>query len=193
MHVRIRTISALMFIWLTITALPAAARIRIVFWSQEFGQNFPHAFVTLDGRLDRGGMPVSTSFGFTAKTLSPGILMGTVAGKIDYTSKGYLMKSFAHFTTTISDAQYDSIMKLPDEWGDRGDHRYNLNKRNCVHFVAEAAKRAGLTVAEPAGLMKRPHAFLESLVPLNTGRLTPLEMSAKDFYSARGMAATSAR
>jgi hypothetical protein len=42
-----------------------------------------------------------------------------------------------------------------------------MNRRNCVHFVAEAAEAAGLRVEYVADLMKKPRSFLQHTRGLN--------------------------
>ncbi|MFZ3484601.1 hypothetical protein [Sphingomonas sp. 3-13AW] len=161
---------------------PASAGVTISFWSHESGQNFPHAFFVLEGTPDAGGARVQVSYGFTAKAITPAILLGSVAGKIEESTPGYIHSSDAHFAVMLTDAQYAAVTELVQQWGEAGNSRYNLNRRNCVHFVAEAARRAGLTVVEDRKLMKKPRSFVHSLEPLNEGRVRLLEMPGKAFY-----------
>ncbi|MCC2975212.1 hypothetical protein LK533_00805 [Sphingomonas sp. PL-96] len=162
---------------------PAQAGVTISFWSHEFGNEFPHAFFVLEGTPDAGGEPVQASYGFTAKAITPAILMGSVPGRIDETKHGYIENSDVHFSVMLTDAQYADVLRLVEEWGEAGDHHYNLNRRNCVHFVAEAARRSGLTVVEVRQLMKKPRSFVHSLEPLNQGRVRLLEMDGEKFYA----------
>ena len=71
-------------------ALPAQAAVTITFWSHELGNSFPHAFFTLRGVADSGGDPVDANFGFTAKSLTPALLFGPVAGKLDIATPFYI-------------------------------------------------------------------------------------------------------
>ena len=136
-------------------ALPAQAAVTITFWSHELGNSFPHAFFTLRGVPDAGGAPVDVNYGFTAKSVTPAILMGPVAGKLDIAKPGYIAGSTAQFSLALTDAQYADILALVALWGGPGEEsRYRLNTHNCVHFVQEAARRAGLTDLERPGLMK---------------------------------------
>jgi len=187
MHLRLRTAIASLLVWVALAAQPAAAKVRITFWSREEGQMFPHAFVTLDGTPDRGGRPVDISYGFTAKVISPAILFGDVPGKIDITPRSYIMGSFAHFSVLLTDAQYDSVLHLTEEWGEKGDHHYSASKRNCVHFVAEAARRSGLRAVIQPKFVKKPHAFLESVLAMNP-QVSRVEADARTFYGARAAA-----
>lgn len=165
------------------TIMPAQGAVTITFWSQEFGQNFPHAFFTFSGAPDAGGPAVNESYGFTAKAITPALLMGSVGGRIDRPKPSYIAKSNAHFLVVLSDAQYASIRSLVDEWGEKGDSHYNLNRRNCVHFVAEAARRSGLRVVEDRKLMKKPRSFIQSVEHANAGRVTVVELPAKAYFA----------
>ncbi len=163
------------FLFIALAAVPAQARVIITFWSYENGGDFPHAFFTIHGTPDRGGKPVLVSYGFTAKAVTPAILLGNVGGKIDHTSKTYVARSLAHFATPISDAQYDAVLRLASEWGEKGNNSYNVNRRNCVHFVAEAMRRSGLRVVEDKKLIKKPRSFSRSIAGLNSGRVAVIE------------------
>ncbi|WP_198158597.1 MULTISPECIES: hypothetical protein [Sphingomonas] len=165
------------------SVVPAQAAVTITFWSQEFGQNFPHAFFTFSGAPDAGGSAVNESYGFTAKAITPALLMGSVGGMIDRPKPSYIAKSNAHFSVVLTDAQYASIRSLIDEWGEKGDSHYNLNRRNCVHFVAEAARRSGLSVVEDKKLMKKLRSFIQSVEQANAGRVTVIEMPAKAYFA----------
>ena len=171
-------------LWLA-SALPAHAAVTITFWSHEFGNSFPHTFFTLRGVPDRGGAPVDVNYGFTARSISPAILMGTVKGRMDSVDPSYMRGSDAQFALTLSDAQYDQVMALTREWSEvGGDARYNLNKRNCVHFVAEAARRSGLTGLDHPSLMKKPRSYLQAVGAANGGRVVALGISGKAYLAA---------
>lgn len=158
---------------LLIGIAPAAnAAVTITFWSHEFGNSFPHAFFTLRGTPDAGGASVDANYGFTAKTISPAILMGTVAGRLDTARPLYVQGSDAQFSVVLTDAQYASVVALTREWGEEGDHRYNLGKRNCVHFVQEAARRSGVATVDFPALMKKPRSYLKAVAAANVGRVT---------------------
>jgi hypothetical protein len=169
---------------LLIAALPAQARVVITFWSYENGGDFPHAFFTIHGTPDRGGGPVRITYGFTAKAITPAILLTTVPGKIDHTTKSYIAKSLAHFALPISDAQYDAVMRQVSEWNAKGGNSYNVNKRNCVHFVGEAMRRSGLRVVEDKKLIKKPRSFTRSIASLNAGRVTVIDKPSAPYLAA---------
>ncbi|MCW4462881.1 hypothetical protein OK349_14275 [Sphingomonas sp. BT-65] len=179
---RIVRLAALLFF--ALAAIPAQARVTVTFWSYENGGDFPHAFFTVHGTPDRGGKPVQGAWGFTPKSVTPAMLLGTVGGKIDYTTKKYVARSIAHFSAPVSDAQYDSLIRLVGEWGEKGNNSYNINRRNCVHFVAEAMRRSGLRVVEDKKLIKKPRSFTRSIAALNAGRVAVIDKPAAPYLAA---------
>ncbi len=164
-------------------AFPASAAVTITFWSHEFGNNFPHAFITMRGRPDRGGAPVDMNIGFTAKHISPAILFGAVAGMLEPAELNYMKGSDAHFSVTMTDDQYLAVLKLLDEWGPSGNQRYDMNKRNCVTFVKVAAERIGLAGTDQPKLMKRPRSFLVAVEAANVGRVVPIDLHGKEYVA----------
>ncbi|MBI0474063.1 hypothetical protein D9601_01615 [Sphingomonas sp. MA1305] len=184
-----RLLRPLLALFLTLAgvlgAAPAWAKVTITFWSHEFGNSFPHAFFTLRGVPDAGGAPVDANYGFTAKAVTPAILMGTVAGRLDIAKPGYINGSDAQFSVTLSDAQYAEELKLIAAWDDKtGDGRYNLNTRNCIHFVKEAARIAGLTGLDQPKLMKKPRSYLQAVAAANATAITPVNMHGKAYLAS---------
>ncbi|WP_206433217.1 hypothetical protein [Sphingomonas sp. S-NIH.Pt15_0812] len=160
---------------------PAQAAITMTFWSHEFGNEFPHAFFALRGVPDAGGAPVDVNYGFTAKSLTPAILFGTVRGRLDLATPSYMRRSDVQFSLVLTDAQYAAVLALVREWGETGDTRYNLNRRNCVHFVQEAARRAGLSGTDQPALMKKPRSYLRAVAAANPGRVVVLNVDGRDW------------
>jgi hypothetical protein len=158
----------------------ACASVEIAFYSRELGgNNFPHAFVALHGVVDATGERVDTSYGFTAHSVTPAILFGSVSGEIVVEGERQMARSTRQFALTLSDETYHAVMAVVDQWRNRPQPSYNLNHRNCVHFVAELARTIGLRVEEEPRLMKRPRSFLLHLLSLNpqlaATRLSPGE------------------
>lgn len=170
--------------WLVATAQPVGAAVTITFWSHDQDQSFPHAFFALKGAPDAGGEAIDANYGFTAKAVTPAILLGTVGGKVEDNKPGYMRRSDARFSVTLTDAQYAGIQALIAEW--TANSRYNLNKRNCVHFVAEAARRSGLTVPHLPKLMKKPKSFLLAVGEANVGRVKQINLDGKAYFAAYG-------
>ncbi|WP_174298722.1 hypothetical protein [Sphingomonas bacterium] len=177
----VRAVLALV-LWLGI-ALPASAAVTITFWSHEFGNNFPHAFITMRGHPDRGGAPVDMNIGFTARHVSPAILFGSVAGMLEPADINYMKGSDAHFSVAMTDDQYLAVLKLLDEWGPGGNQRYDMNKRNCVTFVKIAAERLGLAGTDQPGLMKRPRSYLVAVEAANAGRVATVDLHGKQYIA----------
>ena len=147
---------------------PAAAAVEIAFYSRELGgDNFPHAFVTLRGTVDGTAEQVDTSYGFTAKAVTPALLFGSVGGEIVIEGERQIARSERQFALTLSDERYRAVVAVVEEWRNRPQPSYNLNRRNCVHFVGAVAQAAGLRVEYVQRLMKRPRSFLQHLRSLN--------------------------
>jgi hypothetical protein len=166
-----RAIALLFAVVLAVVAVPASAAVSITFYSKELGASFPHAFVIVEGTLDRGGPRIEEDYGFTAKTISPAILWGKVAGEVitDHTVS-YVKGSDRHFTLALTDAEYDRAMATVQRWRSARQPSYDLDTHNCVHFVADIAASIGLA-ADTSRFMKKPRSFLESLTRANHARL----------------------
>jgi hypothetical protein len=166
-----RAVALLAAALLALAAAPGWAAVSITFYSKELGASFPHAFVVIEGSLDRGGPRIEEDYGFTAKTISPAILWGKVAGEVitDHTVS-YVKASDRHFTLTLTDAEYDRAMATVARWRSARQPSYDLDKHNCVHFVAEIAASIGLT-ADTRRFMKKPRSYLEALTQANRSRL----------------------
>lgn len=154
---------------LLLAALPAQARAEIVatFYSHDFGDHFPHAFIRLKGKVDATGEAVDTNYGFTAVSVSPAILMGSVKGMIETKDAKYVAKSNPHFSLRLSDEEYRKLVDHVERWRSFPGKSYNLNKRNCVHFVMEAAVLLGLSVNRGSKFFKKPKSFVLELMKLN--------------------------
>ncbi len=155
-----------MILALLLMPVPAAAQVVISFYSHDLGSTFPHAFITLKGKTEDGQV-VDTNFGFTAKSVTPAILMGSVGGKIETSKPSYVASSDRQFSVKLDDRQYASVMALVEKWRTLPGKSYNLNKRNCIHFVGEVAQLVGIKVVFEKDLLKKPKSFLLSLVALN--------------------------
>lgn len=158
-------------VWLLAASLvagPAQAAVEIAFYSRELGgNNFPHAFITLRGTVDATGERIDTSYGFTAKAISPAILLGSVGGEIVVEGPRQIARSDRQFALVLSDERYRAVMAVVERWRTRAQPSYNLNRRNCVHFVGEVGQAAGLRVEYVRGLMRRPRSFLQHVRTLN--------------------------
>jgi hypothetical protein len=141
----------------------AQAAVEITFYSKEFGTTFPHAFVLLKGQLDATGEKIEANYGFTATHVSPALLMGSVHGEVLSLGQGYVSKSDPHFSLTLSDGEYRQVMATVEQWQSLKQPSYNLNRQNCVFFVARVAAALGMKAETPKELMKKPRSYLQFL------------------------------
>ncbi|MCP9221575.1 hypothetical protein MKP08_02275 [Erythrobacter sp. LQ02-29] len=131
-----------------------------------FGR-YPHTFVVLDGTLEETGEPIDENYGFTAKSISPAILVGPVDSMIFVEKQDQIDRTNEHFSVALTDAQYWQIRSEVARWRADPVKSYDLNKRNCLHFVGALAQIAGLKVAYPPSLIKKPTHWLNYLARIN--------------------------
>lgn len=147
------------------------AAVEIAFYSHEFGSNFPHAFITLSGRDDRTGAIIDANYGFSATDITPAILLGSVKGAVfsrdPKREASYIAASDRHFSFTLTDAEFSAVMAAVGKWRALKQPSYNLNRQNCVHFVADMAAVLGMRADTPKALMKKPRSYVESLTRAN--------------------------
>jgi hypothetical protein len=152
---------------LTLLASPTFAAVEIRFYSKELGTSFPHAFVELVGTDERTGHRYNDNYGFTAKAISPAILMGSVTGEVMSVDAGYIKGSHRHFSFTLTPEELDRVQAAIAKWRQLKQPSYNLNRQNCVFFVADVAASLGMKADTPKALMKKPTSYSESLVTAN--------------------------
>lgn len=153
----------ILFVGLLLSVSPAQAAVSIEFWSREFGNYFPHAFILLSGHPDNDPRSVDASYGFTATSVSPAILTGAVKGAVEPVPPTYLKGSSRHFTVVATDAQYARVRAVIDQWQALPQPSYDLHKRNCVQFAAAVARELGLRAEDDRKLVTKPRAFLEKV------------------------------
>lgn len=149
---------------------PAHADVQIHFHSFNgsvlFGR-YPHTFIVLDGELESTGETINENYGFTAKKVSPAILNGPVFHDISVEKPKYLKKTNRHFTLTITDAQYRRIVSEVRAWRNAPGKFYDLDNRNCIHFVGKMAQILGLKVEYPKKMLRRPKKWLNHIAAMN--------------------------
>lgn len=166
-----------LFLLAFVAATPARAAVELSFYSHELTSagmdvvDFPHAFIVLRGTPDAGGRAVDGNWGFTAARVSPAILMGPVKGVMESAPKAYVRGSRRHLTMRLPDARYAAVQAAFRRWSAVRGKSYDLETRNCVHFVAEIARAAGLSTPNDPDLWKKPAAFLDTVVARNKGRV----------------------
>lgn len=126
---------------------------------------FPHAFVHATGSLDDTGDPVDWSAGFTARNPGPQLLFVRGVGVVANPDARYVGEGRPYLRLAVSDAAYRAVRARADWWGSPEGSVYDLRRRNCISFVADLARVAGLrTAAEPS---MKPGTFLEATAALN--------------------------
>jgi hypothetical protein len=157
---------------LLLAPVSARAAVEISFFSHEFGSNFPHAFIVLSGTDERNGSKIDANYGFTATHISPAILFGPVTGEVfsrdSKRDAQYLAASDRHFSFSLSPAELDTVMAAIARWRALKQPSYDLNRQNCVHFIADLAARLGMRAETPKALMKKPRSYSEFLTRANT-------------------------
>ncbi len=149
----------------------AGASIKVTFYSHDFDDHFPHAFFSVQGNFENGS-PINKKFGFTAKKISPAILLGSVQGRISAPSPKYIQKSNPHFTIVLNDQEYVALLTVVETWQNKSGKSYNLKKHNCVHFIRDALVALGYKVNPKSKYYKKPKSFLREVTALNPGLQT---------------------
>jgi len=152
--------------------LPATVQARVDVSFQSFNGSmffgrYPHTFVVFDGRLDDTGQAVHENFGFSALHATPAILHGPVQQTILVEEERYITSTNRHFTVTVSDATYRRMRAEVEAWRNAPPPYYDLDSRNCIHFVGRMAQLAGLRVDYPRKLLRKPRAWLNHVAELN--------------------------
>ncbi len=165
----LRALLTALILIVALVAGPARADVTVTFWSHDRDQNYQHAFIVMRGQVDATGEVVDTNIGFTARRVSPGILWGSVEGMMETVSAGYMARptSRPHFTMQLNDAQYAQLSAFIARWRAHAQPSYSLSRRNCVHFVLEAAALLGLSVNRDSRHFRNPRAFLDEVMARN--------------------------
>ena len=178
----------LLLVALLLWPVAASAKVTLTFYSREFGTYFPHAFVRITGATDAApDTPIDANYGFTAKTLTPALLAGPVAGEILGVNSTYIQRSDNHLSLVLSDEQYDQVLAIVQKWRDRPQPSYDLHHANCAFFVGDVARALGMTVddSQPR-LMTRPRSYIINLIRLNpgVGTITPGGRAERALHAA---------
>ena len=166
----LRALKRLVLILALVSGAPALAEVQIHFHSfngSVLWGRYPHTFIVLDGTLEETGAVVNENYGFSARRVSPAILSGPVEHMILAESARNIAKTNRHFSITLTDAEYVRVLKLVQSWMDAPGKFYDLENRNCIHFVGEIARLIGLEVDYPQDLLRRPKRWLNHIAAQN--------------------------
>lgn len=152
--------------------VPQAAQAQVLlsfhsFTGSYFGGRYPHAFIVLEGSLEATGEKVNENYGFSAKSVGPSVLMGPVEHGIYTEKQKYITTTNRHFTIKVSDATYRAIVQEMTVWRDAPGKGYDIDNRNCLHFVGRIAQMVGLKVSYPWDLRRKPKEWLNHVATLN--------------------------
>lgn len=166
-----RLLALIFSLVVSLLPLPALAAVTISFHSfngSYLGGRYPHTFIVLDGTLDGDGRRVHENYGYSTSAGALSALNGNVRGIIQVEQERYITSTNRHFALTISDAQYHAIVAEVNAWRDGPEQRrYNLDSRNCIHFVARIATMVGLNAPVPQNMVRRPKRWLNHITGLN--------------------------
>lgn len=166
----IRTLALLVSLLALVAPAGASAQVLLSFHSFSgslFSGRYPHTFIVLEGTLEGTGERVSENYGFTAREVTRAVLQGPVEHAIQVEPPKYIASTRRHFTVRLSDAQYRRIVAEVARWRDAPGKHYDLDRRNCIHFVGAMAEIAGIRVAYPQSMLRKPRQWLEHLSRLN--------------------------
>lgn len=148
--------------------VPAHAEVKVHFhsFSGSFFGRYPHAFVVFEGTLDNGQV-INENYGFSAKTAGPNVLMGPTQHIVMTEKPKYIRTTNRHFTLTVPDDTYRRMKAEVIAWRDAPGKFYDLDERNCIHFVARIAELGGVKVEFPEDLLRKPKQWFNHIARLN--------------------------
>ena len=156
---------------LALTAGPAWAAVTLTFYAHPGARIrggdllFPHAYVHATGTLEDTGEAVDWAAGFTAKNPGPHLLFTRGTGVVLEPDARYVGEGQPYLTLVVDDEVYRTVRARADWWNGPEGSVYDLRRRNCISFVADLARVAGLQTAEEPSM--KPGTFLEATAALN--------------------------
>lgn len=170
-----RLVACLLSFLALVTPVSASADVLMSFHSfsgSVFSGRYPHTFIVLEGSLDATGERIKENYGFTAREVSRAVLQGPVEHMINVEPDKYITSTKRHFTVRLSDAQYRKVKAEVERWRTAPGKYYDLDKRNCIHFVGAMAQIVGIKVDYPSKMLRKPRQWLDYLAKRNPW-LTP--------------------
>ena len=83
------------------------------------------------------------------------------------------VKLFANGGVKLSDAQYRKVKAEVERWRTAPGKYYDLERRNCIHFVGAMAEIVGIRVDYPRSMLRKPRQWLDHLSKLNPWLVPP--------------------
>ena len=150
-------------------SVPARAEIDVHFHSFNgsiFFGRYPHTFVVFEGTLG-DGTQVNENFGFSARSTSAAIRSTPAEHMILIEDAETIEDTNRHFSVSVSDEDYRKLRAEVMRWRDYPGKYYDLDERNCIHFVAALARMAGLSADVPSRYLRKPKAWLNYISQRN--------------------------
>ncbi len=150
---------------------PARAEVYLVFYGHQLSLvgdkriYLPHALIGLRGTT-ADGTKVHAHYEFEPTVPIESLMRSQTTGQL--VARQGEPDSNEYFATPISDDTYREIETHIAFWGSPKGSAYNLFGRNCVSFVADVARTAGLDT--PKGMITQPSRFLAELQRRNAAR-----------------------
>ena len=166
----LRALSRLLAGVLLLAASPALAQVTIHFHSfngSVLWGRLPHTFVVFEGTLDGTGERIDENFGFGAASITAAAGGGPARHVVYSEEADQIRRTNRHFSVPLTDAQYRALRAEVETWRNQPGRYYELDRRNCIHFVARLAQMVGLRADVPQNLVRRPRAWLNQIVRLN--------------------------
>ena len=148
---------------------PALAEVTVHFHSfngSVLWGRYPHTFVVFEGELD-DGTKVDENYGFSAISSVEAMTNGPSRHMILNETPSTIAQTNRHFSVEVSDAQYRRLRAEVIAWRDYPGRYYDLDERNCIHFVARMAQLVGLRADVPSEYLRRPKAWLNYVTRRN--------------------------
>jgi hypothetical protein len=122
------------------------------------------------GDLGPEHLPIDRSVGFSAVRVSMAIVARPVPGMLLREPRAQIARSKRYFAVRLTDARYRAVDAAIRRWQAAPQPSYNLERRNCVHFVAAVARASGLRVPSATAYWRDPSAFVGALRATNARR-----------------------
>ncbi|GAA0611308.1 hypothetical protein GCM10009422_02740 [Brevundimonas kwangchunensis] len=126
---------------------------------------FPHAYIHATGTREDTGEAVNWAAGFTARNPGPHLLFGRAGGVVQEPEQRYIGEGRGYLRVTVTDQVFDAVRARSDWWNSPEGSTYDLRRRNCITFIADLARVAGLQTAQEPSM--KPGTFLEATAALN--------------------------
>ena len=150
---------------------PALAEVTLSFYAHPGARVrggyllFPHAYVQATGTLEATGEPVDWAAGFTARSPGPQLLFVSGRGVVATPEARYIGEGKGYLTVTVSDEVYTAIRARADWWNGPEGWTYDMRRRNCITFIADLIRMAGLATGREPSMS--PGRFFEETAALN--------------------------